>query len=170
MEALPSMDPMRADSPSADRGTPALRVDLLAFPRSLGAWLAPTPEQLLPAQLTWGARIGADVQPEKRLMLAVLEQAVDEVRRGAGDPSLARRRPFVEASAWLAADDLGWPYSFLNVCLVLGFDAGAVRTGLRRRFGPGAVRALPPRLPAAGRRRRRHHAHDQPALVSHRGS
>ncbi|HLK10676.1 MAG TPA: hypothetical protein VKW76_04810 [Candidatus Binatia bacterium] len=61
--------------------------------------------------------------PEKRLMLAVLTDAVATLRRTRTE----RRRAIAEAHAWFVATDPGWPFSFVNVCDALGLDAARVR-------------------------------------------
>ena len=85
------------------------------------------PEILLPVQQA-GPRI--DV-PERRLMLAVLEDALDvfrkHVRTGHGSDL------FADVEAWFASDDSGLPFAFVNVCDALGIDAGWLRARLARR-------------------------------------
>jgi hypothetical protein len=81
-------------------------------------------ETVLPSQFFNPQTRGA-LQPEKRLMLAVLEDAVGLYLRA---PQLAP-----EADAWVEADDRTWPYSFVNLCDALGLDRTAVRGALRRR-------------------------------------
>jgi len=90
------------------------------------------PETILPSQLLDLARLGAGIQPEKRLMLAVLEDAVATFQRTATATSRIGMRDFGEVDAWLTSDDVAWPYSFLNVCHVLGFDPSCLRRGLAR--------------------------------------
>jgi hypothetical protein len=74
-------------------------------------------------------------QPERRLMLAVLESAIADwlVRR---DLRIAPRHPTRvvlddDLPGWFASTDRRWPYSFENICAALGLDAG----GIRRRLG-----------------------------------
>jgi hypothetical protein len=86
---------------------------------------------ILPAQFF--VRTHADrAQPEKRLMAAVLEDAVAIHRRCAGYRRGRSRRLFVEVQAWLNARDDRGPYAFTTVCEVLGLDAGCIRSALRR--------------------------------------
>jgi hypothetical protein len=83
------------------------------------------PEILLPVQL---ANPRADV-PERRLVRAVLEDALDVFRkhvRTGQAPGL-----FAEVEEWFASDDTGWPFAFVNVCDVLGIDAAWLRSRLR---------------------------------------
>ena len=77
------------------------------------------PETILPEQCF---RPSAALPPEKRLMLAVLEGALLDLQRSAGARTPRARRLADEVDAWFAADDEGWPCSFLNVCQALGLD------------------------------------------------
>ena len=90
------------------------------------------PETILPSQLLDTSHLGAARQPEKRLMLAVLEDGIATFQRTVSATSRAGRREFDEVRTWLASDDLTSPYAFLNICHVLGFDAGYLRAGLGR--------------------------------------
>ena len=85
------------------------------------------PETILPEQFF---RPSAALPPEKRLMLAVLEGALLDLQRRASTPRA--RRLADEVDTWFAADDEGWPCSFLNVCHALGLDVCAVRTRAAR--------------------------------------
>ena len=71
--------------------------------------------------------------PERTLMRAVLEQALDDLT----DPRLlqypsarGRARLRCQAATWFASDDTTWPFSFANICQTLGLDAGAIRRAL----------------------------------------
>jgi hypothetical protein len=46
-----------------------------------------------------------------------------------------KRRMAVEARAWIDADDRSWPYSFTNICHVLGLDPAGVRRALAGQTG-----------------------------------
>ncbi len=90
------------------------------------------PETILPSQLLDRSHLGAALQPEKRLMLAVLEDAVATFQRGALTTGRTALREFAEVRAWFESEDTRWPYAFMNVCHVLGFDPEYLRRGLRR--------------------------------------
>ena len=66
---------------------------------------------------------GVSLQPERRLMLALLQDAIRTVLKG----PYACRRHVADAAAWFAADDPEWPFSFVNVCETLGLDPSALR-------------------------------------------
>ena len=87
------------------------------------------PETILPEQFL---RPSAALTPEKRLMVGMLEGALLDLKRSAGARTPRARRLADEVDAWFAADDEGWPCSFLNVCQALGLDVSAVRTRAAR--------------------------------------
>ena len=89
-------------------------------------------ETVLPSQYFAGPRIGADIQPEKRLMLAVLEEAVGTYQNNASATKGPGRRLFADAEAWILSDATDWPFSFTNICSALGLEVSAVRSGLER--------------------------------------
>ena len=89
------------------------------------------PETVLPVQLL-EKNDGAGMQPEKRLMLAVLEDAVACFQRGVATNGRAAAREFHEARSWFASDDVTWPYSFINIAHTLGFEPAYLRGGLER--------------------------------------
>jgi hypothetical protein len=90
------------------------------------------PATVLPIQLYGAMALDASIVPEKRLLLAVLEEAVVTFQRYATDQGRRGRRLFREAEEWVGAEEVGWPCSFRNICDVLGLDPGYVRQGLRR--------------------------------------
>jgi hypothetical protein len=65
--------------------------------------------------------------PERRLMVAILEDAVDCLRKNAVTGSRRRRRLFTEAEEWMRSDDTSWIFSFRNICDLLGLDTQALR-------------------------------------------
>ncbi len=72
------------------------------------------------------------VEGERRLMLAVLEDAVTCYHRFALARDERGRHEFAEARAWIESTDRDWPFSYENVCDVLGIDPAYIRDGLRR--------------------------------------
>ena len=66
---------------------------------------------------------------ERALMRAVLEEAIHCLAAETG-PRGNRSRLAVEARAWVASEDLQWPFSFANLCDALGFSAEALRARL----------------------------------------
>ncbi len=70
------------------------------------------------------------LEPEKQLMEAMLADAINIYRLYAFAESLEKTRRFSEARRWLWSDDWRWPFSYRNVCEVLGLDPGYLRRGL----------------------------------------
>jgi hypothetical protein len=83
---------------------------------------------VLPEQFGGIWRRGASVRPEVGLHVALLEQAMEDLRRPRRDRK--RKHAYREALLWVASEDEKWPFSFLNVCACLGLDAEAVRSRL----------------------------------------
>jgi hypothetical protein len=84
--------------------------------------------------------------PAQQLALAVLEQALADLKRRRAVPrplalpeSTACSRSLIEGvEGWFASDDTGWLFSFENVCTMVGIDAETVR----RKLGIGRPRPL----------------------------
>jgi hypothetical protein len=89
------------------------------------------PETILPVQFSAGGTLDASLQPEKRLMLAVLEEGVGTFQKYALSRDRAGQRIFLEAEEWFESDDIEWPFAFVNVCHTLGIDVDYLRKGLR---------------------------------------
>lgn len=68
------------------------------------------------------------LDPEKRLMLAILEDAVKSFQGAVERPSGNSRT----AETWILRDDPEWPFSFDNVCEFLDIDPYYLRDGLIR--------------------------------------
>jgi hypothetical protein len=90
------------------------------------------PETILPVQFSAGGTLDASLQPEKRLMLAVLEEGVGTFQKYALSNDRAGQRLFQEAEEWFESDEVEWPYAFVNICHTLGIDVDYLRGGLRR--------------------------------------
>jgi hypothetical protein len=90
------------------------------------------PDVLLADQYSDNFRRKIPLEPERALVLAVLEDAV----RCFQDNILPRNRKkqmlFEEAQEWLFSDDSSWLFSFVSICAVLGIDPGYIRRGLRQ--------------------------------------
>jgi hypothetical protein len=66
------------------------------------------------------------------LMLAVLEDAIFCFQKFPAAQDLRQKIMFRDAKNWLWSDRLDWPFSYRNVCDVLGIDANYLRRGLVR--------------------------------------
>lgn len=65
------------------------------------------------------------LDPEKRLMLAVLEDAISCFREYISARDGRRRNLFHEAEDWILEENKDWLFSFDNICEVLGFIPSA---------------------------------------------
>ena len=70
------------------------------------------------------------LEPEKKLMLAVLEDAIACFQKYAFTRDRKRKQLFQEAEYWVQDTNSDWPFSFANVCETLGFDPDYLRQGL----------------------------------------
>ena len=89
------------------------------------------PDTLLPSQFFDRVRRRTEHDGERRLMIAVLEDAVDVYRKQAGARDPRGEQLFQEAEAWIDDPDRAWLFSFQNICDVLDIDADYLRRGLR---------------------------------------
>jgi hypothetical protein len=90
------------------------------------------PETVLPSQFFTGVQIDASLQPEKRLMLAVLEEAVGTFQKYSLASGRRARRLLGDVEEWFASNDTVWPFAFASICQALGLEPEYIRTGLRR--------------------------------------
>ena len=70
---------------------------------------------------------------EYELMCAIFEDAICCFQRGFKNGKGRTQRLAREAEEWLFTNDVTWPFSFVNVCAVLGIDVECLRDGLRHR-------------------------------------
>jgi hypothetical protein len=97
------------------------------------------PDIVLPAQ---HAARNRQLTPERRLMIAVLDDAIHCVMKYRFATDGLGRRLFEEEIQWLLSEDTRWPYSFECICEMLDLDAGAVRAGLRLTANPRSASEL----------------------------
>lgn len=88
------------------------------------------PDILLPNQYFAAFRRGRAVEGERRLMLAVLEDAVDSYRKYAIARDPREQACFLEAREWFLSSDRSWLFAFENICDVLEMNAEYLRSGL----------------------------------------
>jgi hypothetical protein len=90
------------------------------------------PEVILPSQFSEQVSLKQTDRGEKRLMLAVLEEAVATFQRHVDAKSRHGQRVFREAEEWLWSKDTTWPFAFENVCDALEIEPAFLRRGLER--------------------------------------
>jgi hypothetical protein len=80
------------------------------------------PQFALPSQVP--RRSLAELQPERKLMLAVLESVLLTLSKLRED---REAYDYQQAASWVRSDDTRWPFSCLNICAALGFAPDTVR-------------------------------------------
>ncbi|MGH7773347.1 MAG: hypothetical protein ACREQA_14065 [Candidatus Binatia bacterium] len=90
------------------------------------------PDTLLPAQYLETFRRKAHLEPEKRLMLAVLEDAIACFQKYVHARDGKGKAMFRDAEEWIVEEGSDWLFSFGNICEVLGFNPQYVHQGLLR--------------------------------------
>ena len=85
--------------------------------------------------------------PERDLMLAILEEALNDYQGCWKARDNKARKRFADARAWIMNTDSEWIFSFINCCEVLGIQPDCLRRGLLRwkqgkRPGPLSARAI----------------------------
>ncbi len=72
------------------------------------------------------------LQPEERLQLAVLEDALSTFHRCSRVGSIRGRRLLAEVEAWFASDSSAGPFAFRSICAMLRLDPDHLRRRVRR--------------------------------------
>lgn len=88
----------------------------------------PPPEVILPSQYFDTTR--ADLSPVQRMLLALLQDALECAMNRGGSRRLIRLRR--EAHYWIFARGAVAPLTFVEVCAALNIDPGYLRDGLMR--------------------------------------
>ena len=70
------------------------------------------------------------LEPEKVLLLAILEDAIHLFQKYRGARDRAGKEHFREVNDWFMHEGNHWLFSFENVCELLGLDPAYVRRGL----------------------------------------
>jgi len=89
------------------------------------------PEIILPVQYSPPRDSEGRCEGERRLMLAVLEDAVVTLKTHLRAPSVHSRRIVAEVENWLASGSRADTFAFGTICDVLGFDVKAVRLAIK---------------------------------------
>jgi hypothetical protein len=96
---------------------------------SLGAIFVP--DVVTPGQYYEMRRDDSAIAPVKRLMNAVLEDALRCFQNNADAKGGPRKRLFAEAEQWLCDNSEDGPFSFETVCETLGIEPQFLRAGLK---------------------------------------
>jgi hypothetical protein len=87
-------------------------------------------DPVLPAQYQNTFQRRLPLLPEKTLMLAVLEDAIECFQKYATSRSPKTRQLFQEAEEWILEQESEWLFSFHQVCVTLGWNPQYIRKGL----------------------------------------
>ena len=79
------------------------------------------------------------LEPEKVLLLAILEDAIHLFHKYRGARDRAGKERFREVDDWFMHESNYWLFSFENVCDLLALDPQYVRRGLLASAGPAAL-------------------------------
>jgi hypothetical protein len=90
------------------------------------------PDTLLPIQYFEAMRKKHLLEGEKRLILSVLEDAVECFMKCIDASSSKGQRLFRDADEWIALEDKHWVFSFDNVCEMLDINPEYLRRGLKQ--------------------------------------
>jgi hypothetical protein len=90
------------------------------------------PDTLLPIQYFEAMRKKHLLEGEKRLILSVLEDAVECFMKCIDASTSKGQRLFRDADEWIAHEDKRWVFSFDNVCDMLDINPEYMRMGLRK--------------------------------------
>lgn len=104
------------------------------------------PDTLLGEDYAANFRRKIPLEPERILLLAILEDGVRCYQENLLVSGGKRRALFDEARDWLFSDDSSWFCSFVSICTMLNLEPNYIRRGLREweaRSRKGAQAKLP---------------------------
>jgi len=145
---------MPSGARAIDPGSYRAAVDEPAVNWSDSAWAPLRPGVLLPTQLPLTP--GTSISGERRLMMAILKDAIACYLTNPGKRNKRAQRLFREAECWLFVRNSYWTFSFEGVCDALGLNAQCLRRGVLRLReqqqdrvpSPGARGSTPVRRPS----------------------
>ena len=101
-----------------------------AFEERIGSLFQP--DTLLGEDYAANFRRKLPLEPERTLLLAILEDGVRCYQENIYASGGKRRALFEEARDWLFSDETGWFCSFVSVCTLLNLEPNYIRRGLRQ--------------------------------------
>jgi hypothetical protein len=93
------------------------------------------PDIFLPSQFYGTGGLSRQLEGEKRLMIAILKDAVECLDKYRGARSGPGRVNYQNALEWVQDKGTEWLFSFTNICDLLGFDPDYLREVLLKREG-----------------------------------
>lgn len=91
------------------------------------------PDVFLPSQFYGANGLSRQLEGEKRLMIAILKDAVECLEKYRESLSGPGRIHYENAIEWVEDTGTDWLFSFTNICDLLGFDPNYMREVLLRR-------------------------------------
>ena len=91
------------------------------------------PDVFLPSQFYGTGSLSRQLEGEKRLMIAILKDAVECLDKYRGTRSSSGRSHYLNALEWVQDRSTDWLFSFTNICDLLGFDPDYMREVLLKR-------------------------------------
>jgi hypothetical protein len=91
------------------------------------------PDIFLPSQFYGTSGLSRQLEGEKRLMIAILKDAVECLDKYRTARNSAGRSHYQSALEWVQDKGTEWLFSFANICDFLGFDADYLREVLLKR-------------------------------------
>jgi hypothetical protein len=88
------------------------------------------PDTILPSQYFSALQRKGAQEPERRLAVAILQDAIECFQKHACSRDRKARQLFLDAEDWIREEDRSWPFSFENICELLQINSGYLRRGL----------------------------------------
>jgi hypothetical protein len=88
------------------------------------------PDVLLPIQYFAALKRKRFSSGEHRLLIAIMQDAVECFQKHIHARDSKRRQLYVDAESWISSDDYSGTFSFNNVCDLLGMSPEYLRQGL----------------------------------------
>ena len=85
------------------------------------------PDVFLPSQFYGSGGLSRQLDGEKRLMIAILKDAVECLNKYRGARSSLGTSQYQNALEWVEDEGTEWLFSFNNICDLLGFDPNYLR-------------------------------------------
>lgn len=99
------------------------------------------PDVFLPSQFYGTGGLSRQLEGEKRLMIAILKDAVECLDKYRGVRCGSGRSQYQNALEWVQDKSTAWLFSFTNICDLLGFDPDYLRGVLLKRENKSTKRA-----------------------------
>jgi hypothetical protein len=93
------------------------------------------PDVFLPSQFYGSGGLSRQLDGEKRLMIAILKDAVECLNKYRGARNSLGNSQYQNALEWIEDEGTEWLFSFNNICDLLGFDPDYLRKVLIKKEG-----------------------------------